>query len=370
MVFLAVMLVAATLAIGNQKAGGGAGAATPGVATTPIKHVVVIMMENHTFDNLFGTFPGANGVALRPAPDPIERDYDHTGPATLAAIDGGKMDDFPTRSMIQYHQADEPTYWAYATKYGLSDDFYSSAATSSTPNHLAMLAGQTGGNNETIDSKACSSAGNVLLYARSTAGANSWSYPCYPVSSLPAELSSAGVTWRYYSAAQVWDTPSYIKGLAGSPDDIHNPAQFITDVQNGKMADVSWVTPSGGESDHPPAPLEAAESFVAKNVNAVMQSPYWSSTAIFVAWDDWGGFYDHVSPPVLDGVGLGPRVPLIAISPYARPGYVSHQQGEFASLMKFVEEDLGWPTSASVMPSRGRATSWTFSTSPRRRSHP
>lgn len=327
--------------VGGRGGGAQAPAAMAGVASTPISHVVVIDMENHSFDNVFGTFPGVNGVVLRHAPDPVERDYDHTGPAALAATDGGKMDEFPVRSMIQYQQADIPTYWAYAAKYGLSDNFFSSAATSSTPNHLALLAGQTGGNNDTIDSKACFSAGNVLLYARSAAGANGWSYPCYPVTSLPAELSAAGVSWRYYSAAQVWDTPSYIKNLAGSPNDIHNPYQFVTDVQNGAMPAVSWVTPSGAESDHPPAPLEPAENFVATMVNAVMQSAYWSSTAIFVTWDDWGGFYDHVAPPVLDGVGLGPRVPLIVISPYAKPAYISHQQGEFASIMKFVEEDFG-----------------------------
>jgi phospholipase C len=337
---IACACVAAFVVVGRG-AGSDAPVAVAGAPATPIAHVVVIDMENHTFDNLFGAYPGVNGIQLRRAPDPIERDYDHTGPATLAAIDGGKMDEFPVRSKIEYLQSDIPTYWAYAQKYGLSDNFYSSVATSSTPNHLALLAGQTGGNNETIDSKACFSAGNVLLYARSVAGANSWSYPCYAVSSLPAQLSAAGVTWRYYSAAQVWDTPSYIRALAGSSSDIHNPYQFITDVQNGAMPSVAWVTPSGGESDHPPAPLEPAENFVAKMVNAVMQSKYWASTAIFVTWDDWGGFYDHVAPPVLDGVGLGPRVPLIVISPYARPGYISHQQGEFASLMKFVEKDFG-----------------------------
>lgn len=339
----AVAIVAAAMVFVIRGGDGASRAdvAAPGVATTPITHVVVIMMENHTFDNLFGTFPGVNGATLRHAPDPIERDYDHTGPATLAAIDGGRMDEFPARSAIGYSQADEPTYWAYAKTFGLSDNFYSSVASSSTPNHLAMLAGQTGGNNDTIDSDACASTPNTLLYARSKQSVNSWAYPCYSIGSLPATLSTAGVSWRYYSAAQVWDTPSYIKGLAGSANDIHNPDQFITDVKAGRMPSVSWVTPSGGESDHPPAPLEAAENFVARMVNAVMQSPYWSSTAIFVSWDDWGGFSDHVPPPVLDGVGLGPRVPLIVISPYARPGYISHQEAEFASLMKFIETDFG-----------------------------
>jgi hypothetical protein len=204
-----------------------------------------------------------------------------------------------------------------------------------------MLAGQTGGNNETISSSGCASSANTLLYARDKLGADSWAFPCYSVTSLPTALSAAGVSWRYYSKEQVWDTPSYIKGLAGSANDIHNPNQFVADVKAGHMPAVSWVTPSGGASDHPPAPLEPAENFASGIINAVMQSRYWSSTAIFLSWDDWGGFYDHVAPPQVDGVGVGPRVPLIVISPYAKHAYISHQEGEFASLVKFVEADFG-----------------------------
>jgi phospholipase C len=326
---------------GAASGGPPAVAATPGTPTTPITHVVVIMLENHTFDNLFGAFPGVNGAALQRAPDPLPRDFDHTGPSTLAAIDGGRMDEFPTQSRIGYRQSDEPVYWAYAAEYGLSDNFFSSVASSPTPNHIAMLAGQTGGNNETISSSGCASSANTLLYARDKLGADSWAFPCYSVTSLPTALSAAGVSWRYYSKEQVWDTPSYIKGLAGSANDIHNPNQFVADVKAGHMPAVSWVTPSGGASDHPPAPLEPAENFASGIINAVMQSRYWSSTAIFLSWDDWGGFYDHVAPPQVDGVGLGPRVPLIVISPYAKHAYISHQEGEFASLVKFVEADFG-----------------------------
>src|SRR5262249_40397755 len=117
--------------------------------------------------------------------------------------------------------------------------------------------------------------------------------------------------------------------------------QFVQDVQAGQMADISWVTPGFHESDHPPTPLEYGENFLAAQINAIMNSFYWNNTAIFVTWDEFGGFYDHVSPPAVDGDGLGPRVPLIAVSPYARPGYISHQQGEFASFLKFMEENWG-----------------------------
>ena len=244
-VVVAMVVVLAIFATGPS------GAATPaaGTPTTPIKHVVVIMMENHTFDNLFGTFPGANGVTLSHAADPIERDYDHTGPATLAALDGGKLDEFPVRSKIEYRQADEPTYWAYAAKYGLSDNFFSSVDLQ-------------------FDAKSpCDGRGPrpATTTRRSTAARASRRRTCCSTheTRAPSKLlvvpvlldqpafqpscQQAGVSWRYYSAAQVWDTPSYIKGLAGSANDIHNSNQFVTDVKAGKMPQVAWVTPDGWE---------------------------------------------------------------------------------------------------------------------------
>ena len=117
--------------------------------------------------------------------------------------------------------------------------------------------------------------------------------------------------------------------------------QFVSDVKNGKMANVSWITPSGNYTDHPPAALEPAQNFVETIVNSVMNSSYWASSAIFVTWDDWGAFYDHVAPPQIDGIGLGPRVPLLVISPYAIPGHISHQTSEFSSFVKFAEKNFG-----------------------------
>lgn len=116
-----------------------------GTPNTPIKHVVIIMMENHTFDNMFGTFPGANGVTLTRAPNPLSADINHQAPALLAAIDGGKMDEFSSQAYVQYVKTDIPTYWDYATHFGLGDNFFTSAATNSAPNHVSMIAGQTGG---------------------------------------------------------------------------------------------------------------------------------------------------------------------------------------------------------------------------------
>lgn len=313
-------------------------------AQTPITHVVILMMENHTFDSYFGTFPGANGVKLAHAANPLRSDYDHSGPATLAALDNGKMDGFPQRSYVQYIQSDIPTYWAYAQQFGLGDNFFSSMATSSLPNHMAMVAAQTGGIDTTIKNNGCGSIQNTILYSRNQQGNNYWSYPCYGIASLPQILDANNVSWKYYGPTAVWDAPLLIQGLNTSPNNIRTPNRFIQDVKANKMASVSWVTPTGGAtSDHPPGAIQGAENWVATQINTIMNSPYWSSTAIFLTWDDWGGFYDHVIPPQIDGVGLGPRAPLIVISPYAKQGYISHSQGEFSSFIKFVEENWQLP---------------------------
>ncbi len=314
-------------------------------ASSNIKHVVIIMLENHSFDNYFGRFPGANGVTLPLASDPVPTNFSHSGPATIAAIDGGKMDGFPTKSTIQYTQADIPIYWKYAQQFGLGDDFFSSIISDSTPNHMAMVAAQSGGIFESVNEQGCKSRQNDITYSKKDATNQYWSYPCYNINSIPQELTNAGISWRYYSGTSIWDAPSLIRGIAGSSNDIKNPNQFVQDVQSGNMATVSWITPpSGAPSDHPPKAVEGGENFVAQQVNAIMNSSYWANTAIFVSWDEGGGFYDHVPPPTVDGVGLGERVPLLVISPFAKQGYISHQQGEFASFDKFIEEDFGLPS--------------------------
>ena len=311
---------------------------------TPITHAVIIMMENHTFDNYFGRFPGVNGRGDLPrASNPPRGDLDHTSPAAYAAMDNGAMDEFPAEGYVQYTQSDIPNYWAYAQQFGLSDNFFTSIASSSTPNHIAMVTAQSGGIDTTSTPKSCNSTQNTMAYSKDAADDHLWTFPCYTINGLPNILQKNNVSWKYYSTGGNWDAPSFIQSLAGSPNDIQNVNQVTTDITSGNLAAVSWVTPPPGQSDHPAQLLQLGQNFVTGIVSSIMNSAYWANTAIFLTWDDWGGFYDHVPPPQLDAFGLGPRTPLIVISPYAKAGYISHAQGEFASFDKFVEENWHLP---------------------------
>jgi len=324
----------------------GVAAAAAGAAkqpANPIKHVVVIMEENHTFDNYFGDFPGVNGVTEPPASNPAPHDIDHSGQRTLFAIDGGKMDGFDPLGMVQYQPSDIPVYWAYAKHFGLGENFFTDAASSSTPNHIAMIAAQTGGEDQTIHVHGCLSPANDVVLDRDAGGDESYGQPCYSIPSIPQEMTAAGLTWKYYGTAPVWDAPQYIQKLKNTPGVAST--QIITDAKNNALPNVSFVTPGeDSQSDHPPQPTQPAQNFVSSIVNAIMHSSEWNSTAIFVTWDDFGGWYDHVPPPQVDGIGLGPRVPLLVISPWAKPGYIGGQQGEFASFDKFIEETFSLPS--------------------------
>ena len=312
---------------------------------TPIEHVIVVMFENHTFDNFFGSFPGANGVASPPAPNPLMSDINHSYSHAVASFNQGRLDGFNSHGTVSYRQSDLPILWSYAEQFGLSDNFFTSANSNSTPNHLYMIAAQCG---DIFDTDAvnqfCGSTPNHLILSMSPTGEQYLRYPCVDINSVPQLLSSAGVSWRYYVQSLVWNAPNYIKGLAGTPNVIPNAGQIVTDISKGTLASVSWVCPQGTASDHPANPVGPPQNYLADLVNTAMSSPYWPRMAIFVTWDDWGGFYDHVVPPVVDAYGLGPRVPLLVISPYSKRGYVSHRQAEFSSLAKFVEVNWSLPS--------------------------
>jgi phospholipase C len=303
------------------------------------------MFENHTFDNFFGGYPGTNGVVSASAPDPIWADINHSYCHYLASFRDGALNGFNASGVVTYSESDLPILWNYARQFGLSDNFFTSAATSSTPNHLYMVAGQSGGIFDTNpDEGYVGSTPNHLVLSMTPEGIEYLQFPGLTCNSILHELNHAGISWRYYNEEAIWMAPAFFEATAHSPYMVENTDQIISDVSEGALATVSWVCPTDPFSDHPANPVGPAQNYLATLVNAVMNSEYWDNTAIFVTWDDWGGFYDHVVPPVVDAYGLGPRVPLLVISPYAKPGYVSHDQGEFSSLARFIEENWGLPS--------------------------
>lgn len=302
-----------------------------------IETAIFVMMENHTLDNFFGSFPGVNGVQSSRAPDSLMSDINHSYCHYLMSFNNGKLDGFNSRGVVSYTEADLPILWSYARQFGLSDNFYTAAFNSSTPNHLYMIAAQCGGIWETNQSAGSyGSPPNCLVLSRDTTGAQNLQPPYVDIGSVPQLLDDAGISWKYYVQVPIWNAPSYISNIAKSHNVVKTAGRIVTDIANGTLATVSWVCPEGTYSDHPSVPVGEAQNFLADLVNAAMESVYWPGIAIFVTWDDWGGFYDHVEPPIVDAWGLGPRVPLLVISPYAIPGYISHVQAEFSSLAKFV----------------------------------
>ncbi len=350
--------------------------ATPIAAqSVPIKQVIFFVRENHTFDNMFGTFPGANSatsgkistgqtVTLGEEPDSIPRDIDHEYEDSQLAVDGGKMDRFDLipgavvdgsdYSMKQYYQRDIPNYWSYAQSYTLCDNMFTSMGGPSFPNHLYTVGAQAGGafNNpyNAGGRWGCDDPSFATVQTLTTAGTIP-QYPCFDFQTLPDLLQNAGISWRYYAAPE--DTSGYGWSSLDAINHIRNTAmwanvvpstQFVTDAANGNLPQVSWLVTDRGNSDHPSGSICYSENWAVQQINAVMTGPQWNSTAIFLTWDDFGGFYDHVPPPAVDSIGLGPRVPMIVISPWAKHGFVSHMQYEFSSVLKQIEEWFALPS--------------------------
>jgi phospholipase C len=233
-------------------------------------------------------------------------------------------------TMGYYDSRDIPYYWDYASKFVLMDNFFSSMMGPSLPNHLFLIAGQSG--NLTNDSFPASSL----------------NFP-----TIMDELDNHSVSWKYYSDTPgTFTTPTVYDPLpafesfntnASRMQHLAPHAAFLTDLKNRSLSNVTWVMPKTGQTEEAPENITVGGLFVVSEINAVMQSPYWNSTAIFVTWDDWGGFYDHVAPPQVDSLGLGFRVPCLVISPYAKERFVDHTQGEFSSILKFIETDYSLP---------------------------
>jgi phospholipase C len=361
-----------------------------GSGSAPITHVVIIIQENRTVDNLFNSLPGADTVqtGLNSAgrtvplmPESLSAHYDliHTHSAWAIDYANGSLNDFnrapskcakgyacPNRAVRAYAYVPESQvqpYYDLAEQYTFADRMFETNQGPSFPAHQYLISG-TSAISDGSDllasenpsakvgrSGGCDSSAHSTVAVIDPSGNESQKvYPCFERTALMQELDTAGLSWRYYQERQgagLWNAVDAIKPLWHTADfkNVISPsAQVLTDIAGGSLANVTWITPSAAASDHALLTDGSGPSWVASIVNAIGQSQYWDSTAIFLTWDDWGGWYDHVQPPLYNSYELGFRVPLIVISPYAKQGYISHVQHEFGSILKFTEENFGLPS--------------------------
>jgi phospholipase C len=345
----------------------------PGLSN--IQHIVFIVKENRSFDEYFGAFPGADGattgltstgqiVPLGQTPDAMPNDICHDWNCLLAMMDYGRMDHYdldPTCTQngfllcyTQMNQATIPNYFAYASNFTLADHMFSSIHGTSFPNHLYTIAATSAGiigqahlpTNFALHEVGCSADPTSTAQAIDEYGNISNQYPCVDVQTLGDSLNAAGVSWTSYAPAHViYNAYEAINHYYNNPtlwnEHVVQYTDFPADAAAGNLPAVSWLV-ANNESEHPPFSTCDGENWTVQQINAIMSNPtLWNSTAIFLTWDDPGGFYDHVAPPVEDMFGLGQRVPLIVISPYAKAGYISHTQYEASSVLKFIEERFG-----------------------------
>ncbi|MDA4117921.1 MAG: alkaline phosphatase family protein, partial [Thaumarchaeota archaeon] len=312
-------------------------AAAPSAA---IKNIVVIFQENHTFDNYFGTFPGADGTlgknyCLPKAPGskncyppfhdsnltPV--DMNHNWSVAHKDYDGGKMDGFVysegnQETMGYYDSADIPRYWKAAQQYVLCDRYFTSVMSESLPNHLSLVAGTCGG---IMDDNAPATIKFPPIFQ---------------------QLDNAGVSWRVYSSSTWLKNFEYVQNTPGADAKFVPPARIVTDVQNGDLAQVSWIIGAAGGDEHPSQNIQLGQNYVADEiVNRLGSGKDWGSIAMFLTYDDFGGFFDHVPPPQVDKYGYGFRVPCTVVSPFAKRGFVDSTVNDHTSILKFIETRYG-----------------------------
>jgi phospholipase C len=340
----------------------------------------------------------SNGTKITLTPTTLATDYDlsHAHSAFLKMYDNGKMDGAnqilvqcdqnappgcpPPHPWFQYVQpSDVAPYFQLAETYTFGDRMFQTNQGPSFPAHQFILSGTSApsassslfvAENPINGPAPFYNAGCIappeerVVLIDSTGSESQQTYPCFDHPTLTDSLNTANISWRYYSpsAGIIWNAPNAIQHMCvpnvappnatsctGS-DWINNVVlqntQVLTDIANGQLATVSWVIPNGQSSDHAGGNNGLGPSWVASVVNAIGNSQYWSDTAIIITWDDWGGWYDHVAPPVINSYEYGFRVPLIVVSPYAKAAYISHQVNDFGSILKFIEQTFGLPTVA------------------------
>jgi phospholipase C len=354
---------------------------------SPIKHVVVVMLENHSFDNYFGTFPGANGIPStacvpnpatgqclapyhNPLPDGYPHDMPHTNAAVVADIDKGKMDGFlkqqqnackcaATSSLGYYNASDIPIFWRYAEDYTLQDNLFEQITSWSFPSHVFLLSEWAASCTSPTNPMSCTGTPKMGF-----PGWKTWPAPnTLPWTDMTYLLYTHGVSWGYYNAdgTQPVCASTGCTMAKATSQGTHiwwNPLPWFLDVQQDKQLAnisvqgafysalasdtppaVSWVIPNNFQSGHPGVSTNpGSEEFAVDVINAIESSPEWDSTAIFLAWDDGGGEYDQVVPPTVDALGYGMRVPGILISAYGKHGYIDHQTLSFDAYNKFIED--------------------------------
>jgi phospholipase C len=405
---LGLALPAPARAAGGAKIAPAATADVACTAPGTIQHVIFLIKENRTFDNYFGKFPGADGattaldsagqvVPLNPADDTnFGCDINHSWDSGHTAYDCAVMDQFDTisfsggscdrsqpppytnHSLTQFSQGDIPNYWAYAQHYTLGDHMFSSLMGPSYPNHMYTVAAQSGGpatgmgaiNNPfggsgTSGGWGCDMTGQMVQTypfgppacpANGTVGTHSscWSFPTLPDEIDAASTLTNPLDWRYYApqpghSGYIWSILNAFSQIRNDPArwaKVVPYTQFLTDLQNNQLQPVSWIVLPGSLSEHSPNSVCAGENYTVTLVTALMHSTAWCTSALFITWDDFGGFYDHVPPPNTagqnaDSLGPGFRVPLLVISPYAKAGYVDPTPYELSSLVKFAELTFG-----------------------------
>jgi phospholipase C len=389
------------------QAHGAARDATADQGIHKIKHVIFVMQENRSFDEYFGTFPGADGIPMdngtptvcSPSPmrgtciKPFHDRFDvnvggpHSAANAVADIAHGKMNGFVAqaeqaaskcaytnepqcvprragRDVMGYHTAAEiPNYWTWAQKFVLQDHMFEPVASWSLPAHLWMVSGWSA-RCKTHNPMSCSTSlmpATPPDYQRSL-GETEAVTPKYSWTDITWLLHEFDVSWGYYVSKgtepdceddaavvctkkkQTPRTPGIWNPLPlfetvkhdGQLANVQSVSDFYAAAAAGTLPSVSWVVPNGHVSEHPPSKVNDGMNYVTELIDAVMRGPDWSSSAIFLAWDDWGGFYDHVRPPS----GYGLRVPGLVISPYARAGYIDHQTLSFDAYLKFIEDDF------------------------------